>query len=157
MVPAYTRFRKAFPNYAYGQFCKSDSYYFDYVYIQHNIIIDASIYGIGRGAGNLNTEIIAHYLNSKFNSQYNMDNLIYSFRQTALKIGRSCEACKNKYYSIRQRVGELPTLRRVLISRGFFMLSRHKLYIQGKNSARTEYQPKKLTSEQSENIIKNIG
>lgn len=91
------------------------------------------------------------------NAANNMDNLIYSFRQTALKIGRSCEACKCKYYSIRQRIGELPTLRRVLISRGFFMLSRHKLYIQGKNSARTEYQPKKLTSEQSENIIKNIG
>ena len=30
-MPAYTRFKKAFPNYAYGQFCKSDSYYYDYV------------------------------------------------------------------------------------------------------------------------------
>lgn len=90
------------------------------------------------------------------NAADNMDNLSYSFRQTALKIGRGWGACSSKYYSIRKKIGKLPTLRRVLISRGFFMLSRHKLYIQGKNSAGTVYQPKKLTSEQSENIIKNI-
>lgn len=31
LMPSYTRFKKAYPNYAYGQFCKSDSYYYDYV------------------------------------------------------------------------------------------------------------------------------
>lgn len=31
LIPAYTRFKKNYPNYAYGQFCKSDSYYYDYV------------------------------------------------------------------------------------------------------------------------------
>lgn len=36
------------------------------------IIIDASIYGIGRGAGNLNTELIADYLNHNFNRNYNI-------------------------------------------------------------------------------------
>jgi len=35
-----------------------------------DIIIDSSIYGIGRGAGNLNTELIADYLNKVSNSNY---------------------------------------------------------------------------------------
>ena len=39
--------------------------------IKRDIIIDASIYGIGRGAGNLNTELIADYLNTAFSKVYN--------------------------------------------------------------------------------------
>ena len=35
-----------------------------------DIIIDSSIYGMGRGAGNLNTEIITHYLNQYYNKNY---------------------------------------------------------------------------------------
>ena len=40
--------------------------------IKREIIIDASIYGIGRGAGNLNTELITDYLNKAFSKQYNV-------------------------------------------------------------------------------------
>ena len=36
------------------------------------IIIDSSIYGIGRGAGNLNTELIADYLNNVHEKNYNI-------------------------------------------------------------------------------------
>jgi len=39
--------------------------------IKRDIIIDASIYGIGRGAGNLNTELIVDYLNNSFDKDYN--------------------------------------------------------------------------------------
>ena len=35
-----------------------------------DIIIDSSIYGMGRGAGNLNTELITDYLNNNFNKKY---------------------------------------------------------------------------------------
>ena len=38
--------------------------------LSRDIIIDSSIYGIGRGAGNLNTELIADYLNNTFNKDY---------------------------------------------------------------------------------------
>jgi len=38
--------------------------------IKRPIIIDASIYGIGRGAGNLNTELITEYINNSFSSIY---------------------------------------------------------------------------------------
>jgi len=40
--------------------------------IKRDIIIDASIYGIGRGAGNLNTELITDYLNNTYNISYNI-------------------------------------------------------------------------------------
>ena len=40
--------------------------------INRDIIVDASIYGIGRGAGNLNTELITDYLNKTFNKNYNI-------------------------------------------------------------------------------------
>lgn len=39
--------------------------------LNRDIVIDSSIYGIGRGAGNLNTELIADYLNNTFNKEYN--------------------------------------------------------------------------------------
>ncbi len=38
--------------------------------LSREIIIDASIYGMGRGAGNLNTELITDYLNNNFNKDY---------------------------------------------------------------------------------------
>ncbi len=40
------------------------------------VIIDSSIYGIGRGAGNLNTELIANYLNDSYYKNYNIDSLL---------------------------------------------------------------------------------
>ena len=41
-----------------------------------SVIVDASLYGIGRGAGNLNTEIIAEYYNRKFGSKYHIFRLL---------------------------------------------------------------------------------
>ncbi|MGB7403207.1 MAG: 3-deoxy-manno-octulosonate cytidylyltransferase [Arcobacter sp.] len=38
--------------------------------LKREIIIDSSIYGIGRGAGNLNTELIADYLNNAHEKEY---------------------------------------------------------------------------------------
>ena len=38
--------------------------------LNRDIIIDSSIYGVGRGAGNLNTELITDYLNNTFNKNY---------------------------------------------------------------------------------------
>lgn len=37
-----------------------------------NIVIDASIYGMGRGAGNLCTELIINYLNKEYNTNYQL-------------------------------------------------------------------------------------
>ena len=41
-----------------------------------SIIIDASIYGMGRGAGNLNTELFIQYLNENYNKDYKLKPLL---------------------------------------------------------------------------------
>lgn len=41
-----------------------------------NIVIDSSIYGMGRGAGNLPTELIANYLNEKEGKNYSLSPLL---------------------------------------------------------------------------------
>lgn len=43
---------------------------------QRGIIIDASIYGMGRGAGNLNTELLADYINKKVVSKYVIEEIL---------------------------------------------------------------------------------
>lgn len=41
-----------------------------------DIIIDCSIFGMGRGAGNLNTELFAQYLNDNYNKNYAINPLL---------------------------------------------------------------------------------
>lgn len=41
-----------------------------------NIIIDSSVYGMGRGAGNLNTELFVEYLNENADGSYNLRPLL---------------------------------------------------------------------------------
>ena len=43
---------------------------------ERDIIIDASVYGIGRGAGNLNLELIAKYMNERYGKNYNLSPMI---------------------------------------------------------------------------------
>lgn len=44
--------------------------------LDRDIIIDASIFGIGRGAGNLNIELFANYLNAKHNKKYDIKPML---------------------------------------------------------------------------------
>ena len=41
--------------------------------LAHDIMLDASVYGMGRGAGNLNMELFASYLNRNYDKSYNID------------------------------------------------------------------------------------
>ena len=40
--------------------------------LKRDIILDSSIYGIGRGAGNLNSELMADFLNKTYSKNYNI-------------------------------------------------------------------------------------
>ena len=42
--------------------------------LKHDIVIDASVYGMGRGAGNLNLEMICNYLNTFRNTSFNINH-----------------------------------------------------------------------------------
>jgi 4-hydroxy 2-oxovalerate aldolase len=47
--------------------------------LERNLILDSSIYGMGRGAGNLSTELLANYLNLNCQKQYNIDRILRVF------------------------------------------------------------------------------
>lgn len=55
--------------------------------LDRNVILDASIAGIGRGAGNLNLELIARYLNKKCGTSYDLNPMyeIYDLYIKALE------------------------------------------------------------------------
>ena len=46
---------------------------------KRDLIIDSSVYGMGRGAGNLNTEVIAKFLNENCGKSYKVEPLIQIF------------------------------------------------------------------------------
>ncbi|MGH4123621.1 MAG: aldolase catalytic domain-containing protein [Clostridium sp.] len=54
--------------------------------LSRDIIIDGSIYGIGRGAGNLNLEIFARYLNIKFDKKYDIAPMLKIYSDYIEKI-----------------------------------------------------------------------
>lgn len=53
---------------------------------KRDLIIDSSIYGIGRCAGNLNLEVIANYLNNHKGTEYNITLMNNIFEQYIRKI-----------------------------------------------------------------------
>lgn len=44
--------------------------------MKRNVIIDTSVYGMGRGAGNLNTELFVDYLNENYDKEYKINPLL---------------------------------------------------------------------------------
>ncbi len=44
--------------------------------LKHDVVLDASVYGMGRGAGNLNMELFASYLNRYFYKSYDIDSFL---------------------------------------------------------------------------------
>lgn len=44
--------------------------------LHRNIIVDSSLYGCGRSAGNAHTELIAHYLDVKYNDNYDINEML---------------------------------------------------------------------------------
>lgn len=47
--------------------------------LNHELCLDSSIFGMGRGAGNLNTEIIAEYLNESLNTNFDTLEIFKTF------------------------------------------------------------------------------
>ena len=47
--------------------------------LSHSLIIDASVFGMGRGAGNLNIELFAKHLNRNYGKSYNIEPFLEVF------------------------------------------------------------------------------
>jgi 4-hydroxy 2-oxovalerate aldolase len=60
------------------------------LHTDRHIIIDSSVFGMGRGAGNLNTELITHFINNNVKKRYNLIPLLELIDDVILPI--------NKYY-----------------------------------------------------------
>lgn len=58
---------------------------------ERTMIIDSSVYGMGRGAGNLNTELITHYLNIHQSGRYEIDHILEAVDEIILPIKQSFE------------------------------------------------------------------
>lgn len=56
------------------------------IHTKRSIIMDSSVYGMGRGAGNLNTELITQHLNSLKDKTYNTDYLLEIIDETIEEI-----------------------------------------------------------------------
>ena len=54
--------------------------------LNRDLCLDSSIMGMGRGAGNLNTEVIMEHLNNYHNKQYNFNKVVNAFYDSLLDI-----------------------------------------------------------------------
>ncbi len=46
------------------------------IFTNRNLIVDSSVYGMGRGAGNLNTELFIEYLNEAYDKEYQLKPIL---------------------------------------------------------------------------------
>lgn len=66
--------------------------------LNHDLCIDASIMGMGRGAGNLNTEIIMQYMNTEYEKNYNIYEILDIFVSDIQKIYETTSWGYSLYY-----------------------------------------------------------
>lgn len=85
------------------------------------LLLDASVYGIGRGAGNLNLELIAKYLNEHTGTKYQLENYVDIYDRHIKDIYKKekwgyspayyltalwrCNPMYGRYYSIERSLG----------------------------------------------------
>jgi 4-hydroxy 2-oxovalerate aldolase len=67
---------------------------------EHEFIIDASVSGMGRGAGNLCTELIANYYNMEHNGKYNLDSILKVASDVTEPISRECKWGYSPYFML---------------------------------------------------------
>lgn len=70
---------------------------------EREIILDGSVNGMGRGAGNLCVELMADYLNENMDSKYNVDALIRIMSEVTEPISKEYQWGYNPYYMLTAR------------------------------------------------------
>jgi 4-hydroxy 2-oxovalerate aldolase len=55
-------------------------------YNKHDIVVDCTLYGMGKTTGNLNTELIVDYVNKEKNGHYNNDQVLEAIDSEIMKI-----------------------------------------------------------------------
>lgn len=73
-----------------------------------NIILDASVYGIGRGAGNLNLELITKYLNEVHGCHYHIDPMLEIYDDFLMEIKKNHMWGSNMSFTVSAAFGANP-------------------------------------------------
>lgn len=67
--------------------------------IDRDLVLDSSLYGMGKGAGNANTELLAMYFNENFHKRYEIDQLLEAIDVDIMKeFAKSPWGYSLKYY-----------------------------------------------------------
>lgn len=87
--------------------------------IKHSLIIDGCLYGMGRGAGNLCTELITKYINDNYGAQYNLISLLKLIDNNIKPIYKKKPWGYSTPYFIAAIHGCHPNYASFLVERGF--------------------------------------
>ena len=101
------------------QLAYSNSKYFIDEVDSRNLIVDSCIMGMGRGAGNLNTELFLSYMNDKFDTKYDIEPIL-----------RLIDEIVNGFYQNKYWGYSLP----YYISAIFYMHPNYGTYLSDKNT-----------------------
>ncbi len=74
--------------------------FIDFTSNNRDIVIDSTLLGMGRNAGNLPTEVITYYLNNTFMSNYSYENILNLINNVMLKIKEQYGWGYSPYYLI---------------------------------------------------------
>ena len=95
---------------------------------KHDLILDASVMGMGRGAGNLNLELILNYLKSKQTNNYNLSPII----EVADKyIAKYMDVCKWGYsipYFLSALTGRNPSFVNYMLEKNVSSIQMEKIF-----------------------------
>lgn len=139
------------------------------IHTRKAIIIDSSIHGMGRGAGNLNTELFVDYLNENFGTDYNLkpilnivDEIISNFYERAhwgYSLSNYLSARHNAHPNYAKYFSEKQTLTFENMDEIFEMIDENKRFVFNEKYAESlylEYMSKGEVFLEHESDLKNI-
>lgn len=87
--------------------------------LNRDVCLDSSVMGMGRGAGNLNTEIIMDYLNSSYGKTYKIQEIMSAYYQSLEKIYRQMPWGYSMYYYLSALFGANPNFAKHFEEHGY--------------------------------------
>jgi 4-hydroxy 2-oxovalerate aldolase len=87
------------------------------LHTNRHIIIDSSVFGMGRGAGNLNTELITHYINNNIEHRYDLIPLLEMIDDIILPIYKYTSWGFSEPYYLSAIIGVHPNYAAYLIDK----------------------------------------
>jgi 4-hydroxy 2-oxovalerate aldolase len=95
---------------------------------KHDLILDASVMGMGLGAGNLNLELILNYLNAKFNQHYDITPVVQAADRFIAKYIHVCPWGYSVPYFLSAITGRNPRYVNYLIEKHVSIENMEKIF-----------------------------